>query len=48
MVTIYLNMTNLRNTETQVTIGESGTITGTKHRYGNGFHKCDRKSIYQL
>ena len=32
MVTTQENMTNLRNAGTQVNVGDSGTLTGKKHR----------------
>ena len=34
---------NLKDTKTQVTIGDSRTITGTKRGNLHGYHRCDRK-----
>ena len=37
------NMTNLKNVETRVTIGEGRTLTGEKLVNLNGYHKVDEK-----
>ena len=43
MVTIEGNMTNLCNKGTQVTIGDSGTLTGTKRGDWHGYQKHDKR-----
>ena len=36
-------MKNLRDTETRVTVGDSGTLTNTKHVNWHGYQKRDVK-----
>ena len=43
MVTSEENMSNLRNAETIVTVGDSETITGTKCGNWHQYHKHDGK-----
>ena len=37
------NMTNIKNSETRVTTGDSRTITGVKHGDWSGYQRRDRK-----
>ena len=39
MVTTEENMTNIQNAETFVTVGDSGTLTGTKFGNRHGYQK---------
>ena len=43
MITTVENMKNLRDAETRVTIGDSGTLTRIKHSDFSGYQKSDRK-----
>ena len=46
MVNLEGNMTNSQNSETQVTIGYSRTITRTKHGNWHGYQRRDGKILY--
>ena len=41
MIALEENTTNLHNTKTQVTIGDSGTLTRKKRGDWHGYQKCD-------
>ena len=45
MVNSEENMTNLQETKTQVTIGDSRTLTGEKSGDWHGYHRREVKSI---
>ena len=47
MVNLEENMTNLKDTETKVTVGDRKTLTRTKYGDWHVWHKCDRKLQYQ-
>ena len=48
MVTPEENMTNLCYDRKQVTVGYSGTITGTNRGNWNGYQKCDGKLHHMM
>ena len=43
MVTTEENITNLSDEETEITVGYSRTLTGTKHGNWHRYHKYDKK-----